>query len=78
MSDNLLEEYIRQYIEAQQIPHVTFAWQGGEPTLMGVEFFRTAVGYQQKYKKADMHITNALQTNAVTLDDAWCEIYTNF
>lgn len=75
MSDNLLEEYIRQYIEAQQINHVTFAWQGGEPTLMGVEFFRTAVGYQQKYKKADMHITNALQTNAVTLDDAWCEFF---
>ena len=40
MSENLLEEYTRQYIEAQRVPEVTFAWQGGEPTLMGLEFFQ--------------------------------------
>jgi uncharacterized protein len=43
MSENMLEEYTRQYIEAQQVPEVTFAWQGGEPTLMGLEFFEMAV-----------------------------------
>lgn len=73
MSDNLLEEYTRQYIEAQPVPHVTFVWQGGEPTLMGLDFFRQAVAYQQKYRKAGMRIENALQTNGVMLDDAWCE-----
>ena len=75
MSDNMLEEYIRQYIEAQQVNEVSFAWQGGEPTLMGVEFFRQAVRYQQKHKKPGMRIFNALQTNAVTLDDEWCEFF---
>jgi uncharacterized protein len=73
MSDNLLEEFTRQYIEAQHVPLVTFVWQGGEPTLMGLDFFRQAVAYQQKYRKEGMHIENALQTNGVTLDDAWCE-----
>lgn len=75
MSDNLLEEYIRQYISAQQVNEVNFAWQGGEPTLMGVEFFRQAVRYQQKHKKPNMRVYNALQTNAVTLDDEWCEFF---
>ena len=75
MSDNLLEEYIRQYIEAQSVNDINFAWQGGEPTLMGVDFFRQAARYQQKYKRPGMRITNALQTNAVTLDDEWCEFF---
>ncbi len=75
MSDNLLEEYIRQYIEAQPVNDINFAWQGGEPTLMGLEFFRQAVRYQQKHKRPGMRITNALQTNAVTLDDDWCEFF---
>ena len=46
MSDELLENYTRQYIEAQRVPEVTFAWQGGEPTLMGLDFYRKAVEYQ--------------------------------
>ncbi len=75
MSDSLLEEYIRQYIAAQQVSEIHFAWQGGEPTLMGVEFFRQAVRYQQKHKKRGMTIHNALQTNAVTLDDEWCQFF---
>lgn len=75
MSETLLEEYTRQYIEAQQVPEVTFAWQGGEPTLMGLDFYKQAVGYQQKYKKPGMRIFNALQTNAVTLDDDWCAFF---
>jgi len=75
MSDNLLEEYIKQYIAAQQVPEVTFAWQGGEPTLMGLDFFRQAVAYQQKHNQPGLHINNTLQTNAVTLDDEWCEFF---
>jgi uncharacterized protein len=75
MSDNLLETYTRQYIEAQQVSEITFAWQGGEPTLMGLEFYRQAVAYQQKYKRPGMHILNAFQTNALLLDDSWCEFF---
>jgi uncharacterized protein len=75
MSETLLEEYTRQYIDAQNVPEVTFAWQGGEPTLMGLDFYRQAVRYQQKHKKPGMRIFNTLQTNAVTLDDAWCQFF---
>ncbi|EFH84812.1 anaerobic sulfatase maturase [Ktedonobacter racemifer] len=75
MSNDLLEEYIRQYIEAQSVPEVTFAWQGGEPTLMGLDFFRLAVSYQQKYSRPGMRIYNALQTNATRLDDDWCQFF---
>jgi len=75
MSENLLEEYTKQYIEAQQVPEVTFAWQGGEPTLMGLDFFKTAVEYQQRYKKPGMRIFNALQTNGTTIDDEWAAFY---
>jgi uncharacterized protein len=71
MADDLLEAYTRQYIAAQQVPEVTFAWQGGEPTLMGLDFFQRAVSWQQKYKKPGMRIHNALQTNGVNLDDDW-------
>lgn len=75
MSETLLEEYTRQYIEAQQVSEVTFAWQGGEPTLIGLDFYKQAIHYQQKHNKAGMRIFNALQTNAVTLDDDWCEFF---
>ncbi|MBZ0287481.1 MAG: radical SAM protein, partial [Anaerolineae bacterium] len=75
MSETLLEEYTRQYIDAQRVPEVTFAWQGGEPTLMGLDFFRQAVAYQQKWRKSGMRIHNALQTNGVTLNDEWCAFF---
>lgn len=71
MTDGLLEMFTRQYIEAQSVPEVTFIWQGGEPTLMGVDFFRQAIALQQKYRKPGMTIHNAFQTNGTTLDDAW-------
>jgi uncharacterized protein len=75
MSDELLEIYTRQYIEAQNYPEVNFAWQGGEPTLMGLDFFRKAVALQQKYRRPGMRIQNSLQTNAVGLDDAWAQFF---
>ena len=72
MSDEVLEEYVRQYIESQPVPEINFAWQGGEPTLLGVEFFRKAVQLQQKYAGRKT-ISNALQTNGTLLDAEWCE-----
>jgi uncharacterized protein len=70
MSDETLALYVRQYIEAQDVPEVNFAWQGGEPTLMGVDFFRKAVLLQQQYANGKT-ITNAFQTNGTLLDDEW-------
>ena len=75
MSDELLESYIRQYIEAHQAPEVTFAWQGGEPTLMGLDFFKQAVEIQKKFQKPNTQIFNTLQTNGTTLDDDWCRFF---
>lgn len=72
MSDETLESFTRQYIEAQRVPEVTFGWQGGEPTLMGLDFFRRAVALQEKYRPSRMKVANALQTNGVLLDDEWC------
>src|SRR5689334_1246581 len=72
MSDAVLEEYIRQYIQDQPVPEIHFAWQGGEPTLLGVPFFRKVVELQQKYA-GGKKISNALQTNGTLLDDKWCE-----
>jgi uncharacterized protein len=72
MSDAVLEEYIRQYIQDQPAREIFFAWQGGEPTLLGVDFFRKVVGLQQKHA-VDKTISNALQTNGTLLDDEWCE-----
>lgn len=70
MSDEMLETYIRQYIEQQSVPEIQFAWQGGEPTLLGVEFFRKAVALQKKYAHGKI-ISNAFQTNGTLLDDEW-------
>jgi len=72
MSDELLERFTRQYIESQQVPEVTFGWQGGEPLLMGRAFFERAVALQQTYRRPGMRIVNTLQTNGTLLDEAWC------
>lgn len=72
MPPQVLEAYVRQYIESQPGAHVAFAWQGGEPTILGVEFFRQAVKLQQQYAGGKT-IENAIQTNGVTLDDEWGE-----
>jgi uncharacterized protein len=72
MSDGLLENHIRQYIHAQDVPEVSFAWQGGEPTLLGVDFFRKVVDLQARYA-GGKRISNALQTNGTLLDDEWCD-----
>jgi uncharacterized protein len=71
MMDEVLEAYTRQYIKATDAPEVVFAWQGGEPTLMGVEFFKKAVALQKQYGNG-RRITNTLQTNGILLNDEWC------
>jgi uncharacterized protein len=75
MSHGLLETYIRQLIEAHRAPEVTIAWQGGEPMLMGLDFFRRSITLQQKYSKPHMIVHNTIQTNGVLLDDEWCDFF---
>jgi uncharacterized protein len=72
MPDDVLEAYVRQYLESQPGPEVTFAWQGGEPTLLGVEFFERALELQEHYAQG-RSVQNSLQTNGTLLDDRWGE-----
>ena len=72
MSDEVLTACVQQQIAAQRGPEVLFAWQGGEPTLMGVDFFERAVSFQRRHA-AGRTIQNAFQTNGILLDDAWGE-----
>jgi uncharacterized protein len=72
MSEETLDLFVRQHIEAHRTPEVTFTWQGGEPTLMGLDFFWRAVELQRKHRKPGTRIQNALQTNATALDEQWC------
>lgn len=74
MSEDVLENYIRQYIETQPTNQVSFAWQGGEPTLLGLEFFEKAVALQKKYANGKT-IENAFQTNCTLLNDRWCQFF---
>lgn len=71
MDDALLEEFTRQYIEAQTVPLVLFTWHGGEPLLKPLSFYERALELQQKYARG-RHIDNCLQTNGTLLNDEWC------
>jgi len=75
MTDEVMEEYIRQTLAGHRVPHVTIAWQGGEPTLMGLDFFRRTVEVQKKYAKPGTRIENTFQTNGILLDDDWCRFF---
>jgi len=72
MSDEALDAYIRQLIDMHRTPQVTVAWQGGEPTLMGLDFYRRAIELQERYRKPGMTFLNTIQTNGTLLDDEWC------
>ncbi|HUI67068.1 MAG TPA: anaerobic sulfatase maturase [Nitrospirota bacterium] len=72
MSDDVLEAFIRQYFEGQNHKEVVFSWQGGEPTLLGLDFFRKAVDLEKKYCPPHVRCENDLQTNGTNLDDTWC------
>ncbi|MCE5267368.1 MAG: anaerobic sulfatase maturase [Planctomycetaceae bacterium] len=72
MADDLLDEFIRQYIEGQDGDRVVFSWQGGEPTLLGLDFLRKVVELEEKHRKPHQRIENDLQTNGTLLDEEWC------
>jgi uncharacterized protein len=76
MADELLETYLRQLIESHsQVPEVTIAWQGGEPTLMGVEFFRRSVQLAETHLKTGQRASYTIQTNGTLIDDDWTEFF---
>jgi len=75
MSDKLLETYIRQYIEAQRTDQVTIAWQGGEPALMGLDFYRRSIALAARYARPGMQIEHTIQTNGTLLNDDWCAFF---
>lgn len=75
MKDDVLEEYLRQYLEAQPGPEINVAWQGGEPTLMGLEFFRRSVELARKYQRPGTRLLHSIQTNGVNLDDDFCAFF---
>ncbi len=74
MSEELLERYISQYIEAVQVPTVTFCWHGGEPLLAGIDFYEKAVALQNKYR-GNKKIENSLQTNGLLINPDWCDFF---
>jgi uncharacterized protein len=69
--DEILEAHIRQYIEGQDGDEVVFSWQGGEPTLLGLDFFEKVISLEKKYKKPTQRVENDLQTNGTLLNDEW-------
>ncbi len=76
MEDGLLETYIRQLIESHsQAPEINIAWQGGEPTLMGLDFFKESVAIAEKYVKPGQSLLHTMQTNGTKLDDEWAKFF---
>ena len=74
MADDMLEIYIRQLLDTQ-LPEINLAWQGGEPTLMGLDFFKRSIEYVMKYRKPGQNILHTMQTNGTLLNDAWCAFF---
>jgi len=72
MPDDLLEEYIVQHIDASPEPVINFSWHGGEPTILGLDYFRKIVAFQRKHQPPGRRISNSMQTNGTLLDEAWC------
>jgi uncharacterized protein len=77
MDDSTLELFTRNYIEAQPpgAQEVNFAWQGGEPTLLGIDFFRRALELQKKYRRQGLKISNAIQTNGTLINEEWARFF---
>jgi len=72
MPEDVLRVFTREYIEACPSQEVVFAWQGGEPTLAGIDFFELAIAYQERFAPSGKRVRNALQTNGTQIDDRWC------
>lgn len=77
MSAKVLKRLVSSYMRTQQ-PHYIFTWQGGEPTLMGVDFFKQVVKLQQKYGEPGAVVSNGLQTNAVLIDDEFAQLFARY
>lgn len=75
MSDEVHESYIRQLFEGHHVDRVTVAWQGGEPTLMGLDFFKRSIELQRTYRRPGMRVENAFQTNGMLIDEEWCKFF---
>ncbi len=75
MTDDLLETYIKQLLESHRTPDVNIAWQGGEPTLMGLDFFKQAVVLAEKHKRPFQKLLHTIQTNGTKLNDEWCQFF---
>lgn len=77
MDDDLLAEFIRGYIAAQPrySREINFVWQGGEPLLAGIGFYKRALALQRRYAPPGVRISNSLQTNGTLLNDAWCRLF---
>jgi uncharacterized protein len=75
MSDDVLEDYVVQHIEASTGPIVNFSWHGGEPTVLGLDYFRNIVALQRKHQPPGWRINNAMQTNGTLLDEKWCRFF---
>jgi uncharacterized protein len=75
MADELLEIYIQQLLEAHQVPEVTIPWQGGEPTLMGLDFFKRSIEYVEGQRKPGQVIHYTIQTNGTKIDDEWAAFF---
>ncbi len=74
MNDTILETFIRDYIEAQEVPEVSFVWQGGEPSLLGIDFFRKVIELEKKYA-GGKRIENAFQTNGTLINEDWAAFF---
>lgn len=74
MSDEMLEQFTREYIEAQTMPQVLFTWHGGEPLMRSIDFYKKALALQKKYARG-RRIDNIIQTNGTMLTDEWCEFF---
>ncbi|MCL5498434.1 anaerobic sulfatase maturase [Escherichia coli] len=74
MSETILERFVAQHIAAQDVDEVIFAWQGGEPTLMGIAFYQQAIALQKRYANGKQ-IVNTFQTNGVLIDESWAEFF---
>ncbi len=75
MADELLETYLQQLLDAHRTPEVTVAWQGGEPTMMGLDFFRRAVELCDQLRRPGQRVQHTIQTNGVLLDDGWAAFF---
>lgn len=75
MEDSVLENYIRQLMETSPGPEVQISWQGGEPMLRGIEFFKKSVEYANKYRRSDQEVLHTIQTNGTLVDDEWAEFF---